>query len=126
MKAKWLRMTTLMGVLLIGVLATSGCPSQGLAAPSGLTKTNEFPCVIEWNDNSNNEQGFNIYIGHPCTDCEAVTSWTLAASVGANVTSYSWTESCCDVAECSCAMVRAYNANGESSNSNVIMLAPVC
>lgn len=96
------------------------------AAPSDLTKTNEFPCTIEWTDNSDNEDGFNIYIGGSCVDCEATTDWILVDTVGKDVITYTWTTSCCSVAECSCAMVRAFNESGESQNSNIIMLAPVC
>lgn len=96
------------------------------AAPSDLTKTNEFPCTIEWTDNSDNEDGFNIYIGASCIDCEATTEWFLVDTVGKDVTIYTWETSCCSVAECSCAMVRAFNESGESQNSNIIMLAPVC
>jgi hypothetical protein len=114
------------GLLLIGILAISGCVDDKPAAPSDLTKTNELPCTIEWNDNSNNEDGFNIYIGGSCANCEETTDWTRVDSVGKDVTSYSWEKSCCSVAECSCAMVRAYNEKGESPNSNIIMLAPVC
>ncbi len=95
-------------------------------APSNLTKTNEFPCTIEWTDNSDNEDGFNIYIGGSCVDCEATTEWILVDTVGKDVITYTWTKSCCSVAECSCAMVRAFNESGESLNSNIIMLAPVC
>lgn len=126
MKTENLRKTICMGLLLIGILAISECTNQGLAAPSNLIKTKDLPCTIEWKDNSNNEQGFNIYIGHPCTDCGKVTSWTKVASVGKDVTSYSWGESCCSVSECSCVMVRAYNETGESSSSDPVMLAPVC
>ena len=96
------------------------------AAPGDLTRTNTLPCTIEWKDNSANEDGFNIYIGGSCANCEKTTDWTKVASVGKDVTSYSWKESCCNVRECSCAMVRAYNEKGESPNSNIIMLAPVC
>lgn len=103
-------------------VALAGCKPN---APSDLTKTNELPCTLSWTD-SLNETGYNIYIGGSCADCSATTQWTKVASVGQNVTSYSWTKSCCAVSECSCAMVRAFNDDGESKNSNIIMLAPVC
>ena len=99
------------------------------AAPSQLTKSGDYPCEIEWIDNSENEDEFYIYIGYSnsCDEnCKDITEWKHVASVGKDVTSYSWSESCCGVAQCSCVMVRAYNEIGESSNSNIIMLAPLC
>ena len=95
-------------------------------APSDLTLTNSYPCTIEWTDNADNEDGFRIYIGPSCADCNNVTNWTLNASVGPNIATYTWdSQSCCSIAECSCVQVRAYNSAGESA-SNTIMLAPVC
>ena len=97
------------------------------AAPTGLIKTGELPCQVRWNDNSDNEDGFNIYIGGSCVSCPTTTDWRKVASVDPNVEGYTWRgESCCSVAECSCIMVRAYNEFGESANSNVIMLSPLC
>lgn len=119
-------MAAFVGVL--AVLTMVACPLQNNwpAAPSGLTKTNGLPCTIEWKDNSNNEDGFKIYIGGSCANCDGTTNWTQVASVGKDVTQYTWNESCCSVAGCSCVMVRAYNAKGESPDSNIVMLAPVC
>ncbi|HUV83021.1 MAG TPA: hypothetical protein VMW53_08115 [archaeon] len=125
-ETKKLEKIAFIGLVIIGILAISGCVGDKPAALSDLTKTNELPCTIEWKDNSNNEDGFNIYIGGSCANCEETTDWTKVDSVANDVTSHSWEESCCSVAECSCAMVRAYNENGESPNSNIIMLAPVC
>jgi len=59
-------------------------------------------------------------------NCAENTAWTKVASVGANVVTYNWNDSCCEVGECSCVMVRAYKGNIESEDSNKIMLAPVC
>lgn len=98
------------------------------AAPTNIVKDGDLPCQIRWSDNSNNEDGFNIYVGGSCTNCMVTkdSDWSRVATVGPNVDSYMWSQSCCAVGECSCAMVRAYNQYGESSNSNVIMLAPLC
>ena len=99
------------------------------AAPSKLTNIiSSRYCAIEWIDNSENEDGFNIYIGDSgCGSCEeGIYEWEINEKVDKDVTGFSWSESCCDVAECSCVMVRAYNEIGESSNSNIIMLAPLC
>jgi hypothetical protein len=115
------------GAFLI-VLTIMACPFQPNppVAPSDLTRISTLPCKIEWKDNSTDEDGFNIYIGGSCAKCEETTTWFKVATVGKDVTSFTWNESCCSVSECSCAMVRAYNAKGESPNSNIIMLAPVC
>jgi hypothetical protein len=96
------------------------------ASPTNLAKKETLPCTITWTDNSANEQGFNIYVGGSCAGCQTNTEWQKVGSVGANVTTYSWEESCCDVSECSCAMVKAFNQSGESKTSNIIILAPVC
>lgn len=97
-------------------------------APTNLVKVDDLPCQIKWGDNANNENGYNIYIGGSCTNCMATSdsSWRKLASVGPDVDSYTWSQSCCSVSECSCVMVRAFNQLGESSNSNVIMLSPIC
>lgn len=95
-------------------------------APSSVAKTGTLPCSISWVDNSDNEDGFNIYLGHSCGGVELVKSWTLTVTVGPDVTSYSWSQSCCSVAECSWVMIRAFNDDGESVDSNTVMLAPLC
>jgi hypothetical protein len=98
----------------------------GLQAPEGLRKVSTYPCRIEWTDASDNEEGFNVYIGGSCACCEETTAWTKVATVCRNATGYEWSKSCCRVAECSCVMVRAFNGEVESPNSNIVMLAPVC
>jgi hypothetical protein len=114
-----------------------GWPIAGFLNPPGnLAVVSGYPCTIQWNDNSNNEAGFNIYVGGSCANCAATNNWNLVARVGANVETYTWVETygesqrpvnCCDVGECSCVMVRAVRADGsESGNSNVVMLSPVC
>ncbi len=96
------------------------------AAPSELKRTGTLPCAIAWRDNSDNEDGFKIYLGRSCAGVELVEEWTEVLSVGKDVTSYSWTKSCCSVAECSWVLIRAYNDSGESEDSNAVMLAPLC
>jgi hypothetical protein len=109
-------------IIILAVCCSLGC----INPPSGLVKTVDdgHVCGIKWTDNSDNEDGFNIYIGGSCADCNKTTNWTKVVSVKGS--SYNWSESCCDLGACSCMMVRAYNANEESANSNIIMLAPVC
>lgn len=118
------RTTALYWLVLMGVLALSGCATPD--APTVLDKTSDLPCTIEWTDNSDNEDGFNVYVGGSCADCAGATDWMQVGSVGKDEVTFTWQESCCSVAECSCATVRAFNAEGESGNSNIIMLAPVC
>jgi hypothetical protein len=124
---KGMSIVILLGVV-IGFCIVSGCDGKIPAAPDQLRKAEcgASYCCILWNDNSNDESGFNIYVGGSCADCNSNTAWNKIAGTSANTRSYNWSESCCDVAECSCVMVRAYNGNGESSNSNVVMLAPLC
>jgi hypothetical protein len=109
-------------IFFLAVCGTVGC----INPPSGLVKTVDDGgvCGLKWTDNSDNEDGFNIYIGGSCADCNKTTNWTKLIS--ANKASYNWSKSCCQLGECSCAMVRAYNAQEESANSNIVMLAPVC
>lgn len=107
---------------LILVTFVCGC----IDAPSHLTKVSSSPCGIRWQDNSNNEDGFNIYIGGSCANCNNTTAWTKIATVGANAESYNWSRSCCDIGECRCISVTAYNAKEESARSNIIVLASVC
>ena len=116
--------TVAAAVVVVGMVLL--LPACKPVAPSGLSKTAESNCAIRWNDKSNNEDGFNIYIGGSCADCSAAKNWNKAASVAKNVTSFTWSQSCCSVAECACVMVRSFNAEGESGNSNVIVLSPVC
>lgn len=103
--------------------------------PTNLAKVSSYPCTIQWKDNSDNEDGFNIYVGGGCTNCAATNNWNLVARVGANVQTYTWVAkfgenqylaSCCDLGECSCVMVRAFRGAIESADSNVVVLAPVC
>ncbi len=116
--------------LLLLFLPTAADDLLGLPkAPTDLTKVESSPtCKLSWTDNSDDEKGFNVYIGVPvhgrCAD--GATNWGKEGAVGANQTEYSWAESCCSVLENSCAVVRAFNGQGESADSNVIVLAPVC
>lgn len=108
------------------LLVVSGCTPEPPNAPENLTKDDTPLCKVSWTDNSTNEQGFNVYVGGSCADCGATTAWTKSGTVGSNETAFSWQETCCDVAECSCAVVRAFIDGAESDNSNIINLAPVC
>lgn len=65
----------------------------------------ESSITIGWDDNSDNEQGFNIYKWNGA-------SFPLFASVGANVTTFTHTGLGCPTSDFY--MVSAFNGNGES------------
>lgn len=132
MKKMGKEITLLIGLSLIILISMMACPpgDNPPEAPTDLDVTSAYPCTVEWTDNSDNEDGFRVYVGYPCTDCENVTNWNLNATVGANETSYVWMDgdnpvSCCNVGECTCVMIAAYNSDGESE-SEAIVLASVC
>lgn len=52
-----------------------------LNPPSSLAVVSSYPCTIQWNDNSNNEAGFNIYVGGSCVNCEATNNWNFMAAL---------------------------------------------
>ncbi len=85
------------------------------AAPSGVTATRiaAFTARVNWNDNSSNEDGFQIErqrrVGNQWTET------TTVGSVGANVTTFTSTVS---VAGKYRYRVRAFNAAGNSAWSN--------
>ena len=114
--------TRLLYLFMLAICFSCGC----INPPSNLVKTIDDGsfCGIRWTDNSNNEEGFNIYIGGSCANCNGTTTWTKVASM--NKAAYNWSKSCCQVGECTCVMVKAYNANEESVASNILMLSPVC
>jgi len=119
----------LIGLSVVLFLTIISCPPEEPtlpAAPSNLTLTSSYPCEIQWTDNSDNEDGFRIYISPSCVNCDIASDWVLIVTVPENSTSYTWTgQSCCAVGECTCVVVRAYNSAGETP-SNVTMLAPIC
>jgi Fibronectin type III domain len=82
--------------------------------PSGLTATASSTTQIDlaWQDNSSNEDGFQIEQAPGST-----ASFTLIATVGPNVTSYSSTGLTANTGYSY--RVRAYNAAGPSAYSNV-------
>jgi hypothetical protein len=53
-------------------------PTETFNPPSNLVKISESPCKIQWTDNSNDEEGFNIYIGGSCVNCANNTAWKIA------------------------------------------------
>lgn len=88
---------------------TIGAP----AAPSNLTATPVNSIELNWQDNSNNEDGFYV----ESTQDTVAGSWTQIATVGADVTTYLHTGLTNGVTYYY--RVRAYNGNGSSSWSNV-------
>src|SRR5206468_5374024 len=83
------------------------------AAPSTLTATaaaNGRQVSLAWADNSTNETGFNVY---KSTDG---VNFTSIATVGANVTAYTWTAAAPGTSYSF--RVTATNAVGESAASN--------
>ena len=89
-------------------------PPASPAAPSGLTAmaSSSAQINLSWADNSTNEDGFKI---ERCAG--ASCSFSQIAAVGANVTTYSNTNLSANTAYSY--QVRAYNAGGDSGNSNV-------
>ena len=82
-------------------------------APTNLTATavSQTQIDLNWQDNSNNEDGFKIERRLPPS-----TTWTEIATLGANTTSYNNTGLTLNTNYCY--QVRAYNAVGNSSYSN--------
>jgi titin len=89
-------------------VTTSACVTVP-AAPGGLgtTAINSTSIGISWTDYSNNETGFKVYLGG-----------TLIATTAANATSYNFTGLTCNTIYG--IWVKATNAAGDSTNSNVI------
>jgi hypothetical protein len=89
------------------------------AAPSGLTATSKSkPSLrvdLTWVDNSNNETGFNIE-----RSTDGGVTWSLLATVGAGVTSYS--DSSVTKGNTYCYRVYAYNSAGNSADSNAVTI----
>ena len=94
---------------------TSPTPPAVPAAPSGLTATgvSKTQINLSWTDNSGNESGFKI---ERCKNANC-TNFVQVAQVGANVTTFGNT----GLTKNSTYRyrVRAFNAGGNSSYSNV-------
>jgi PKD repeat protein len=91
-------------------------PAALPAGPTNLVATviSKSQINLKWTDNSGNETGFRIERckGSTCTN------FTLIATVGANVTSYSNTKLIANTTYCY--RVYAYNASGNSGYSNIV------
>jgi len=89
--------------------AEVGAPSDLVATAVGTTQN-----ILVWTDNATNETGFRI---ERCkgTTC---TNFSLIATVGANVTSYSNTKLTANTTYRY--RVYAYNASGNSGYSNIV------
>jgi hypothetical protein len=84
-------------------------PPSTPAAPTGLTATalSSSAIGLTWIDNSNNENGFRVERAASLT-----APWTLAATIGPNVTS--WTNTGLAAGSTWFYRVKAFNLNGES------------
>lgn len=91
----------------------SGTAPTAPAAPSNLTATPVNSIELNWQDNSNNEDGFYV----ESTQDTVAGSWTQIAAVGADVTTYLHTGLTNGVTYYY--RVSAYNGNGSSSWSNI-------
>jgi hypothetical protein len=91
-------------------------PVSAPAAPSNLTATAVSTSQINlaWSDNSSDESGFRVDRALNST----FTSSLVTTAVGANVTSFQATGLAKNTRYYF--RVRAYNANGESANSNTV------
>lgn len=72
---------------------------------------------ISWRDNSTNENGFRVY--RAVVTNGTVGSYVVAGTVGANV--LNWTDTGVTGGVSYAYKVRAYNAGGDSPDSNVVM-----
>ena len=83
------------------------------AAPDGMRKTyrgiggGKYEVKLQWNDNSDNETGFNIYYNNNYEIKHALPPNTVAYTVTAGPAGGNW-----------CYRVSASNAAGESAKSN--------
>ncbi len=105
------------GVSKIGYGATYVVYADGgpPAAPSNLRvlSTRQTEVHLGWDDNSSNEEGFQIERspnGH--------SAWNQVGAVGANITTY--TDTALALSTTYHYRVRAHNANGDSDYSNVV------
>lgn len=95
------------------VMEYTGTTSAIPAQPTNLTATPVNSIELNWQDNSNNEDGFYI----ESTQDTVAGSWTQIATVGADVTTYLHTGLTVGVTYYY--RVSAYNGNGSSSWSNI-------
>lgn len=104
-------------------LELCGASATPPTAPSGMSAVGVSATRIDvaWSDNSSNETGFRLYRSPTSS-----TSWSLVATLGANVTSYANTDSSLLCAESYRYRVRAYNSAGSSSYSNIASSQPRC
>ena len=82
-----------------------------IAAPSSAAQV-QSPTTLTWQDNSNNEEGFGIEMLSPTS-----VDFTQIETVGPNISQYSVTLSG-NYGETFCFRVFAFNAVGDSSDSN--------
>lgn len=94
--------------------AQSPCPPLLPSPPSNMyvINTTETSITIGWQDNSNNEEGFNIYWWEG--------DWVYHATVGANITTFTDTGLYCDTAYFY--DVTAFNGGGESTSAGWIQV----
>lgn len=92
---------------------TGGCP--GPSMPTGLTAStaNSESIVLEWSDNSIDEDGFNVY---RWDGGQAI--WQRHATVGANV--HTFTDNALDCGSTYFYEIKAYNSQGESHSAGWI------
>lgn len=93
----------------------------GLVPLSDMSIAEIYDILLEWEDNSNNEDGFSIE-----HSLDGGTGWTQIAQVGADVTSYLITPETdgIDPSVANYFRVRAYNSDGNSDYSNTAEVIP--
>jgi hypothetical protein len=86
-------------------------------APSNVvaTASNQYTARVSWQDNSNNETGFNVDNGCPVGFAGCKQGATLATTAGANVTSVEFTTT---PGAYQCFRVQAFNSTGGSAWSS--------
>lgn len=112
------------GLLLSGIVtafalvnAPSGLVNNGSGCSGGPVGT----CFIKptWTDNSSNETGFKIE-SRSTVDGVSYTAWTQVGTVGANVKTYTYTQTKGSCSQTRQFRVRAYNATENSAYSGII------
>ena len=106
--------------------------------PPSYVEKSHITCAVSWGDDSNNEEGFNIYVKKSSgDDCPSSLEegWILEGSVEQGIRSYEFGQSCEDFlsargmelefGEKLCVRVASYNDYGEASSDPIVLYEKV-